>query len=194
VPAIDHAGLAGFKGSLKMSQATLHYAVPPVRPLPAVSIGRVKRSYVAGDLRPVGEASNDTDYLPELDSVALEAWAARSAASSGFGDAVVDRNPPANAAVIDGAFASGAAVSASLKEIATTIAAATAAAVRRLFTAWKNWRDQLATVNTLRALDARTLRDLGIDPSEVRSVAVELSGASDPTRAHALMTLRHLAH
>jgi uncharacterized protein YjiS (DUF1127 family) len=175
-----------------MSQANLDYAAPVQHPLPLVSVGRVKRSYVADDPAPSGLASNDTEYQPDVAFDIVAAWSARSSAASGFGDAVVELTPAADRAVAAGAFAGGAAVSASLKEILTTIAASAAASFRRLYTAWRTWRDETATFNTLSALDARTLRDLGIDPSEVRSVAVELSGTSDPTRAHALMTLRHL--
>jgi uncharacterized protein YjiS (DUF1127 family) len=46
-------------------------------------------------------------------------------------------------------------------------------AVARLVGRWQRRR---ATLRTLAELDATTLRDIGVDPSEVGSVAAELGG------------------
>jgi uncharacterized protein YjiS (DUF1127 family) len=82
---------------------------------------------------------------------------------------------------------------ATLAEIIATMLTAVSDAVRRVFGRWQRMQEERATHRALRALDTRTLRDLGLDTSELRSVAVELSGATNPTRAHALMRLRFLA-
>lgn len=176
-----------------MNHANLHHSAPAERRLPQVAVGRVKRSYLAENARTASDASNDNQFHPVTAAEALAAWAARSAAASGFGDAAVSAGTHVTPIRGEGAFAGGAAISASLKEIVASIIAGALTTLRRGVAAWRRSRGELATLNALRALDAKTLRDLGIDPSEVRSLAVELSGASDPTRAHALMTLRHLS-
>jgi uncharacterized protein YjiS (DUF1127 family) len=169
------------------------YSVQSERTLPLIAIGRVKRTYSpAGTQEELG-ASNDAQFQPVRLADDFAGWAGRSMAANGFGDAVVGTVQQVDRGVMPGSFASGAAINASLYEITTAIVASTGAVVRRLFAAWQRRQDQQATVDALRALDARTLRDLGIDASELRSVAVELSGISDPTRAHALMSLRNLA-
>lgn len=175
-----------------MNHPMSQYAARSERALPLLAIGRVKRTYSVADA-PRGGASNDAEFQADRLADDFVPWAARSSAANGFGDAAVGTVQRIEREWMHGSFASGAAINASLIEIAAAIAASTRAAVRRLLAAWRRWRDQQATLNALRALDARTLRDLGIDPSEVGSVAVELSGISDPTRAHALMSLRNLA-
>jgi uncharacterized protein YjiS (DUF1127 family) len=59
---------------------------------------------------------------------------------------------------------------------------AVADAVRRARESWKRGQQASATYVALRALDARTLRDLGFDRSELASVAAECAGAIDRTR------------
>ena len=46
-----------------------------------------------------------------------------------------------------------------------------------------------ATLLTLHSLDARTLRDIGLDRSEIPSVVSELGGEVDATRARILHSL-----
>ncbi len=48
-------------------------------------------------------------------------------------------------------------------------AARVAAAARRAWHAYWMWRAKQATVQILCSLDARTLRDIGINPSEIES-------------------------
>jgi uncharacterized protein YjiS (DUF1127 family) len=43
-------------------------------------------------------------------------------------------------------------------------------AVRRVWCAYRGWRAKRATALVLRSLDARTLRDIGIDSSEIESL------------------------
>lgn len=59
---------------------------------------------------------------------------------------------------------------------------AVADAARRARESWKRAQQASATYVALRALDARTLRDLGFDRSELASVAAECAGAIDRTR------------
>jgi uncharacterized protein YjiS (DUF1127 family) len=47
-----------------------------------------------------------------------------------------------------------------------------------------------ATYLALRNLDARTLRDIGFDRSEILSVATGFAGAADPTLAHVVLVPR----
>jgi uncharacterized protein YjiS (DUF1127 family) len=80
-----------------------------------------------------------------------------------------------------------------LSEAVAVVYFALAGAVRRSLAAWRKARDEQATYRALRRLDQRTLHDIGLDPSETRSVAAELVGGAERTRAHALMALRNLA-
>ena len=53
----------------------------------------------------------------------------------------------------------------------------------RKLLAWQRRRAMFhATHTTLRGLDARALRDIGLDPSEVMSAAAEASGRSQRQR------------
>lgn len=176
-----------------MSHPMSQYAARSERALPLLAVGRVKRTYSAKEAEHSRGASNDAEFQAVRLSDDFVSWSARSMTASGFGDAAVGTVHRVDREVASGSFASGAAINASLAEMTAAIVASTSAAVRSLLAAWRRWRDQQATLNALRGLDARTLRDLGIDASELRSVAVELSGVSDPTRAHALMALRNLA-
>ena len=54
--------------------------------------------------------------------------------------------------------------------------------VKRLVEAERDRQRMSETVRQLQALDGRALRDLGIDPSEIRSAAAEAAGAVDATR------------
>jgi uncharacterized protein YjiS (DUF1127 family) len=53
--------------------------------------------------------------------------------------------------------------------------------VRRWWRAYWSWRARKATVFILRSLDARTLHDIGIDPSEVESLVY---GSGDRRRRY----------
>lgn len=57
---------------------------------------------------------------------------------------------------------------------------------RRLLDAWRRQRLARATVETLRALDDRTLRDLGMHRCEIRGVAAEMAGSVEPSRLFVL--------
>jgi uncharacterized protein YjiS (DUF1127 family) len=158
-------------------------------PNPVASVGRIKRSYLL-DTRAAGAiASNDPSY-PRQDAHELAAWARRAVLSSGFGEAPTNSMPSADSLARDAA--ARAKVRTGLAAMVAELAQAAAAAVRRALDAWRRQRDRHATERALRALDGRTLRDLGFDPSEVHSVAMELSGDAEPTRVQALMRLRFM--
>ena len=51
----------------------------------------------------------------------------------------------------------------------STLAARFGGTAKRWWRAYWNWRAREATILILRSLDRRTLRDIGIDPSEIAS-------------------------
>jgi uncharacterized protein YjiS (DUF1127 family) len=59
--------------------------------------------------------------------------------------------------------------------------------LRRAVTRVRRWLDRRAMHRALRELDPRTLRDLGIDRSEISSVCAEMAGDAEATR---ILTLR----
>ena len=64
--------------------------------------------------------------------------------------------------------------------------------LRRIVARSKRRQQAKATCRALRGLDAHALRDLGIDRSEILSVAAEIAGDADPTRVRALQARRGL--
>jgi uncharacterized protein YjiS (DUF1127 family) len=78
----------------------------------------------------------------------------------------------------------------------TQIVAATLQAVgdlvRRMVARSKRRQQARATYLALRGLDARTLRDLGFDRSEILSVAAEVAGDADSTRVRSAQARRGL--
>lgn len=175
-----------------MSQHTSATAAKTHAALPLISVGRVKRTYSVTE-RGV-PASNDAQYKASATRDELNAWARRAAASTGFGDAATSSLPVSPAPdAMQLAFAVRAERHAALAEIIATLVTAMSDAIRGVIVRWRRIRSERETFQALRALDARTLRDLGMDASELRSVALEVSGATDPTRAHALMRLKFLA-
>src|SRR5262245_25194999 len=55
--------------------------------------------------------------------------------------------------------------------------------LRAAYARWEQYRTERAVRIALSRLDAATLRDLGFEPSEVSSVAAEVSGSAELTRA-----------
>ena len=55
---------------------------------------------------------------------------------------------------------------------------------RRSHARWSRLRQARATYLALSEMDERSLRDLGFHRSELMSVATEISGGAEPTRAH----------
>jgi uncharacterized protein YjiS (DUF1127 family) len=178
-----------------MNQQTNNAVAPMSRTArPMVSIGRVKRRFAAFTVADGTTASNDVLYLTDTAPGQPSVGSSRAATASGFGETVAQQ--PQARVIPDAAGLSLRARAyryAGLGEIVHAIVDATHGLGRRWVSAWKRQRAQNDTMHALRALDARTLRDIGLDPSEVRSVAMELTGATDATRAHALMRLKFLS-
>jgi len=82
---------------------------------------------------------------------------------------------------------------AGMRDLAVDISQWVTKVARGHFDAWRQRRLAWATYKSLRGLDARTLRDIGLDRSEMRSVSAEIAGEADRTRMQALRTLRALS-
>jgi uncharacterized protein YjiS (DUF1127 family) len=62
-----------------------------------------------------------------------------------------------------------------------SVADAATRLIHRFVAAWHRQRMHRATVETLSALDDRTLHDLGFHRAEIAGVAAELGGATETT-------------
>ncbi len=67
-----------------------------------------------------------------------------------------------------------------------SLGTAVAAAIRDAHARWRSARERGRTIEALRGLDARTLHDVGIDRTEIGSIAMELHGAAERTRRRTL--------
>jgi uncharacterized protein YjiS (DUF1127 family) len=76
-----------------------------------------------------------------------------------------------------------------LGELVVAMIQSAAATVHRAYGRYRERRRAIATYDALRRLDDHMLRDLGFDRSELRSVAAELTGEAEQTRARTLATL-----
>jgi uncharacterized protein YjiS (DUF1127 family) len=135
-------------------------------------------------------AGND----PTLDDPAdsgheIDAWARRAPAANGFGDAPsLDSAPSAwpssyelyQAARTNRAFVLG--------EVMASAVRSVRALMRLAYRRYRHRRQQSELYETLSQLDDRTLRDLGFDRSEIRSVAAEWAGEAEATRVRVLNT------
>jgi len=157
----------------------------------STSVARIKRSYLPSTDSLNSIASNDSSYRSASVELPLAAWSRRAELANGFGDAAteVQQIDPDS---VRQAVAAREYRHAQLGEILAALAAAFVDATHRAGSVWQRWRNQHATERALRSLDARSLRDIGFDPCEVRSVALELHGGAEPNRAHALLRLRYL--
>ncbi len=172
-----------------MSMTRLNAAESPAPD--STSVARIKRTYQPETGRRNGAASNDPAYPLHPHDLPLSAWSRLAELANGFGDAAVEARE-SGADSVQLAAAARAFRSATLGAILFELASAAIDASYRAIAAWRRWRDRRATELALRSLDAHTLRDIGFDPSEVRSVAQELHGGAEPSRTHALMRLRYL--
>ena len=68
---------------------------------------------------------------------------------------------------------------------AVPLAGLTASPIAALIDAWRRQRRHRATLQTLRALDDRTLRDLGFHRSEIGALAGEIGGRAEITYVRA---------
>ena len=136
-----------------------------------------------------GRDARRTDSAPARD--AIEAYAMHAFAANGFGDANVGRAGQRLLQAGD-RLDQGAAVprSSRMARIVEATLRAVGAIARRIYSGWKRQKQASDTYFALRELDAHTLRDLGFDRSEIRSVAAEIAGDADPTRVLTVQALR----
>jgi uncharacterized protein YjiS (DUF1127 family) len=170
---------------------------------PAASFGRIARSTPLLHARagtPRARSANESDVVSHETATAV---ARRAERSSGFGEALLgcfESSPAAPAGAPPAAKPTAIAVvvaqpaayelhqrtrsarDRAVADLATAVLRTSVAQVGHLIAAYRRQRDVGATVQALRALDARTLRDLGIDACEIRSIAAELGGAAEATR------------
>jgi uncharacterized protein YjiS (DUF1127 family) len=145
---------------------------------PSVMLGRASAANDASCGDPADTAGN------------VEASARHALAADGFGGAMTPDTASSarltshgmyHAARADRAFV--------LVEIIVAAIQAIGAIARRAHARHRQRRQARATSDALRRLDDHILRDLGIDRSEITSVAAEVAGATEYTRVRALQTL-----
>ena len=133
-----------------------------------------------------GTPGNDAAY--EDPTISAEAWARHALAANGFGDGA-----GVGAGAITGAssarptsyelyHAARAHCSFTLGEIIVALMQALAAFARQALARYAQHQRARSIYNALRQLDDHTLRDLGFDRSEIRSVVAELAGKAKCTR------------
>lgn len=110
------------------------------------------------------------------------AYAMHALAANGFGDAAVagleQRLKSIGSRPRERAHATG------LGAVLHAVREAIRDTLRSIIAGWRRRQQASATYGALSELDARTLHDLGFDRSELSSVAAEIAGDADPTRAH----------
>ncbi len=135
-----------------------------------------------------GSAGNDgTCETSAIAEDEVEPWAQHGLAANGFGDVTTTDTassarrtsyPLHQAARVHRSFTLGEIIMAAIQAIGEI--------ARRAHARHRQRRQAKATYNALRQLDDRTLRDLGFDRSEIRSVAAALTGEAEYTRVRAL--------
>ena len=119
-----------------------------------------------------------------------EATALRVFAGNGFGDAAIGGTEAHLLLTsLELYHAARAHRSYQLGEIVKEALQAAGGLWRRLIAGWKRRKCAQATYVALRALDPRTLRDLGFHRSELLSVAAEVAGVADSSRVPVRHTL-----
>jgi uncharacterized protein YjiS (DUF1127 family) len=144
-----------------------------------------------------GTPGNDAAYEDPAVSDA-EAWARHALAANGFGDgagvgdgAITDA-PSARPTSYELYHAARAHCSFTLGEIIVALMQALAVFARQALARHRQRRRARSTYDALRQLDDRTLRDLGFERSEIRSVVAEMIEEVEYTRVRALRSSRGL--
>ena len=120
------------------------------------------------------------------------ASALRVFAGNGFGDAAIGRIEPHEFLFsVELYHRARAARSNQLRQIVKAALRAVGDVVRRMAIRWKRQQRARATYAALRSLDACILRDLGFHRSELMSVAAEVAGMAESTRARLLQVRRN---
>lgn len=146
----------------------------------------IKRSNAAGTvLRREAAGNDDTLEEPASSREELDAWARHTFASNGFGDAGNASYWPTSAELYRAARARR---SFGIGEILAAMALAIGDAARRTCATYRQWRVAAETRHVLQQLGDRELKDLGLDRSEVASVAAEAVGLAARTRKRASPT------
>lgn len=137
-----------------------------------------------------GAAGNDATWQ---DATTLaddaEPWVRRvlvanRSADCGTGDAPVPGRPTSSGLYL----AARAHRSHLLGESAVTVLRAAGGLARRAYARYRQRREARNIRDVLRGLDDRMLRDLGLDRSEIASVAAEVTGEAEHTRVRAQLS------
>jgi uncharacterized protein YjiS (DUF1127 family) len=128
-------------------------------------------------------AANDSAWENPASMRDADTWARHAAAANGFGDAPIpDTAPFPTPASYDHYRAARAVRSRVLGDMVAGGIQAVRAFARRSRARLRQRMATAATYDRLRELDDRTLRDLGIERGELRSIAAEAAADADRTR------------
>ena len=115
-----------------------------------------------------------------------DGWARHAAGANGFADVTVYDLFAPHAPPRPFYFAARAERARALGDALTEACRSIGRSAQRAYATWQRWRAARDVYVSLSDLDDRTLHDLGIDRSELTSVAREATGQTEHTRAHAL--------
>jgi uncharacterized protein YjiS (DUF1127 family) len=114
-----------------------------------------------------------------------DGWARHAGGANGFGEIAgmphLFTAVPERAAIVDLAHRER---TRRIGDMVLRALAATASLVRRALVRYRQHRDARRMYDALRQLDDRALHDLGLDRSELTSIAHEVVGRAEATRAH----------
>ena len=162
---------------------------------PSPSLGTIWRRHPSAATAPrslPGRRAEAPDSAPLRDEI--DAYARHALSANGFGDANVDGSGQPLRPTSDRLIDQGARVPRPnrLARMAEATLRTVGVVARRMCASWQRQRLARSTYVALSELDTRTLRDLGFDRSEISSVAAEVAGAIESTRAHSAQTVRGL--
>ena len=118
---------------------------------------------------------------PPISTHDIDAWARHALAASGLGDTAA-AELPTSYELVQRAHRCRALMLGALAAAAVQGAAAIA---RRVYARLRQRRKARATYDSLQQLGDRELRDLGLDRSELASIAAEVTGEAESTRVRA---------